>query len=150
MGGVLFGTRESNHLNKHIIDSVTGLNTGGIITALVFFVLMRLLQIVVRAVSSRINAKVSIRVNQQIVAQIYDKLLITDWEALSAYHSGDLLSRVVGDANTVSASVLGLFPELLTRFLQFAGTLGGFFTTMLPWQSWRCSAPRSRCFRAGK
>ena len=109
-------------LSKHIIDVVTGFNTSGIITALIFFVLMQLFQILVRAISSRISTQVSIRVDQQITAQIYDKLLITDWEALSAYHSGDILTRVVSDASTVSSSVLGLVPELLTRLLQFAGT----------------------------
>ena len=111
-------------LSKHIIDAVTGFNTNGIITVLVFFAFMQLFQIVARAISSKIGAQVSIRVNQQITAQVYDKLLITDWEALSAYHSGDILTRVAGDVTTVSSSVLGWFPELLTRLLQFAGTLG--------------------------
>ena len=111
-------------LSKYIIDAVTGFNTKGIVIALVFFVLMQLFQIGTRAISSRINMRVSIRVNQQIAAQVYDRLLITDWEALSAYHSGDLLTRVAGDVSTVSSSVLGWFPELLTRLLQFVGTLG--------------------------
>ena len=111
-------------LSKYIIDAVTGFNTKGIVTALVFFVLMQLFQILTHAISSRISTRVSIRVNHQISAQVYDKLLITDWEALSAYHSGDLLSRLAGDVATVSSSVLGWFPELLTRLLQFAGTLG--------------------------
>lgn len=111
-------------LSKHIIDAVTGFNTRGILAALVFFVLMQLSGILFRAISSRISTKVSIRVNQQITAQVYDKLLITDWEALSAYHSGDLLTRLAGDVSTVSSSVLGWFPELLTRLLQFGGTLG--------------------------
>ena len=43
---------------------------------------------------------------------------------MSAYHSGDILTRVAGDVTTVSSSVLGWVPELLTRLLQFAGTLG--------------------------
>ena len=111
-------------LSKKIIDAVTGFHTSGIVIALVFFVLMQLFQILVRAVSGRISAQVSIRVNQQITAQVYDKLLITDWEAFSAYHSGDILTRVAGDVTTVSSSVLGWVPELLTRMLQFAGTLG--------------------------
>ncbi len=111
-------------LSKYIIDAVTGFNTNGIIMALVFFVLMQLFQIAVRAISSRISAQVSIRVNQQITAQVYDKLLITDWEALSAYHSGDILTRVAGDVSTVSSSVLGWVPELISRLLQFGGTLG--------------------------
>lgn len=111
-------------LSKHIIDAVTGFNTQGIIIALVFFVLMQLFQILTRAISSRINANVSIRVNQQITAQVYDKLLITDWEALSHYHSGDLLTRVAGDVSTISSNVLGWFPDFATRLLQFGGTLG--------------------------
>ena len=111
-------------LSKYIIDAVTGFNTHGIITALVFFAMMQLFQILVRAISGRISAHVSIRVNQEITAQVYDKLLITDWEALSAYHSGDILTRVAGDVATVSSSVLGWFPDLLTRLLQFTGTLG--------------------------
>ena len=110
-------------LSKNIIDAVTGFHTSGIITALVFFVLMQLFQIATRAISSRISTRVSIRVNQQITAQVYDKLLITDWESLSAYHSGDLLTRVAGDVTTVSSSVLGWFPELFTRLLQFVGIL---------------------------
>ena len=111
-------------LSKYIIDAVTGFNASGIMVALIFFILMQLSQILIRAISSRINAKVSLRVNQQITAQVYDKLLVTDWEALSAYHSGDLLTRVAGDVSTVSSSVLGWFPELVTRILQFVGTLG--------------------------
>lgn len=110
-------------LSKYIIDAVTGFNATGITIALAVFVWMQLSQIVIRAISSRINTKVSIRVNQQITAQVYDKLLITDWEALSGYHSGDLLTRIAGDVNTISTSVLGWFPELLTRVLQFVGTL---------------------------
>ena len=110
-------------LSKHIIDAVTGFNTRGIAAALMFFVVMQLAQILMGAISSRISTRVSIRVNQQIAAQVYDKLLATDWEALSTYHSGDLLTRVVGDLSTVSSSVLGWFPDFITRFLQFAGTL---------------------------
>ncbi len=111
-------------LSKYIIDAVTGFDTRGIVIALVFFMLMQLSQILFRAISSRISVKVSIRVNQQISAQVYDKLLVADWEALSAYHSGDLLTRIAGDVSTVSSSVVGWYPELITRLLQFCGTLG--------------------------
>lgn len=114
-------------LSKHIIDSVTGFNSSGILVAVIFFILMQLFQILVHAISSRISTRVSIRVNQQITAQVYDKLLNADWEALSAYHSGDLLTRVAGDVSTVSSSVLGWFPDLLTRLLQFVGTFAVIF-----------------------
>ena len=109
-------------LSKYIIDAVTGGNTPYIVTALIFFVLMQLFQIGLHALSSRISTKINIDVNQQITAQVYDRLLTTDWEALSAYHSGDLLARINGDVSTISASVLGWIPDLFTRLLQFIGT----------------------------
>ncbi|MBR5529733.1 MAG: ABC transporter ATP-binding protein, partial [Oscillospiraceae bacterium] len=109
-------------LSKYIIDAVTGYDSHSIIIALIFFVLMQLSQIIIRAVSSRISTKISIEVNQKITAQVYNTLLKTDWESLSAYHSGDLLTRVGGDVSTVSASVLGWIPDLFTRLLQFIGT----------------------------
>ena len=111
-------------LSKHIIDAVTGFNSSGILVAVIFFILMQLFQIGVHAISSRISTRISIRVNQQITAQVYDKLLGSDWEALSAYHSGDLLTRLAGDVSAVSSSVLGWVPSLCTRLLQFIGTFG--------------------------
>ena len=109
-------------LSKYIIDAVTGQDIGNIGTALIFFILMQLSQIGIHALSSRISAKISIQVNQQITADVYDTLLKTDWESLSQYHSGDLLTRINGDVATVSSSVLGWIPDLFTRLLQFVGT----------------------------
>ena len=109
-------------LSKYIIDAVTGYDNSRLVAALVFFLLMQLSQIAVRAISSRISTKISIEVNQQITSQVYRTLLKTDWESLSAYHSGDLLARVGGDVSTVSSSVLGWIPDLFTRLLQFVGT----------------------------
>lgn len=110
-------------LSKYIIDIVTDYDSGGIVIALSFFVLMQILKIAINAVSSRVNTKINIKVNQQITSDIYNKIMNTDWESMTRYHSGDLLSRVVGDVSTISSSVLGWIPSLITRLLQFVATL---------------------------
>ena len=111
-------------LSKYIIDAVTGQDSGVVVMALVFFVLMQVFQIAIKAVSGRINEKIRIRVDQQLTADVYDRLLDTQWEALSDYHSGDLLARVMGDVTAISSSVLGWVPDLIIRSIQFLGTLG--------------------------
>ena len=121
--GIIYGLVASI-ISKYIIDAVVSTNARNILVALLAFVIMQLLQILMQSITSRISAKVNIKVNQDITAELYDKLLSSDWEALSEYHSGDLLSRITGDVSTVSSSVIGWVPELITRILQFAGALG--------------------------
>lgn len=110
--------------SKYVIDAVTGNDSHVLIAAAVFYVLMQLCRIGITAITGRISTKVSILVSQQIRADVFDRMMETEWEAVSAYHSGDLLNRLAGDVGTITSGVLGWIPDLVTRFLQFVGTLG--------------------------
>lgn len=109
--------------SKYLIDAVTGYDKGNIFFIIMIIISMALGNIVVGAVTSRISTKITLKVNNEIQQDIYHKIMITDWEAISKFHSGDILNRFQGDVNTVSASVLGWIPNLITRSLQFVGTL---------------------------
>ena len=37
--------------------------------------------------------RISLRVDNEIKADVFDKMLSTDWESLTSYHTGDLLTR---------------------------------------------------------
>ena len=43
------------------------------------------------------------KVHQEIRADVFDRIMMTDWEAMADYHSGDLLNRANGDTGTVAA-----------------------------------------------
>lgn len=109
--------------SKYLIDAVTGYNSSNMAFIIVIILSMALGNIAVGAVSSRISIKIDLKVNNEIRADIYDKIMNTDWEAVSEYHSGDLLNRFNGDVGTVADSVIGWIPTLITRTLQFIGTL---------------------------
>lgn len=111
-------------ISKYIIDAVTGFDSHSLVPAAFAYVCLQLFTIGSRAWSSRISEKISIKVDQKIRADVYDKIMDADWEALSQFHSGDLLNRVDNDVSNVSSSVLGWVPDFMTRTLQFAGTLG--------------------------
>ncbi len=83
------------------------------------YVLMGLAVIAANAITSRVSAKIDIKVNNEIRADIYDKILEADWEESSEYHSGDLLNRLNSDVSAVSSSVLGWIPSLITKSFQF-------------------------------
>jgi ABC-type bacteriocin/lantibiotic exporter with double-glycine peptidase domain len=109
--------------SKYLIDAVTGYDSTNIRFIITVIICMALGNIIVRAATSRISTKISLKVNNEIQADVFDRIMNTDWESMSEYHSGDLLNRVNGDVKTVADSVLGWIPSLITRIVQFVGTL---------------------------
>lgn len=111
-------------MSKYIIDAVTGYDSASLASMAVAYICLQLFTIGCRGWSSLISEKIVIKVDQEIRADVYDKIMDADWEALSQFHSGDLLNRVDNDVSNVSNSVLRWVPDFVTRFLQFFGTLG--------------------------
>ena len=111
-------------LSKKFVDGGTGFHPGGLAPAAVFYVSMQLARIGINAWTGRISAKIEVKVDQEIRAEVYDKIMEADWQAMSQYHSGELLNRMDNDVASVSSSVLGWLPDLVTRLVQFLGALG--------------------------
>lgn len=109
--------------SKYLIDAVTGQDTGNTALIAIFIVSMGLFSIGINAVTTMISARINIKVNNEIQAEVYDKILVADWISMKEFHSGDLLNRLNGDVNTVASSILSWIPSLITRGVQFLGIL---------------------------
>lgn len=109
--------------SKYLIDAVTGHNNSVILQIVAVYVGFSVARILLNAVSQRVNAKLSIKTSNEIRADVFRRFLTVDWEKSLAYHSGDLLSRVSDDVNTVAGSVLGWIPSLIINSVQFLATL---------------------------
>lgn len=109
-------------VSKRIIDAVTGYRYTGLRAAAAAYITMQLLRVVSSSLSARINAAIRVKVEHRIRADVYGSIMDTDWESLTAFHSGDVLSRVEGDVNTVTSGVLSWMPDLLTRLIHFGAT----------------------------
>ena len=108
---------------KTLIDVVTGFQTGAIFTAAAWMAGMLLGSAAMQAAASRIAAVINIRVQNGIQAEIYDRMLRTDWASLEQFRSGDLLNRLNTDVTSVSGGVTGLLPSFVTAAVQFLGSL---------------------------
>ncbi len=119
----LMGVASSN-LSKDAMNAIQAKDGQ---MALIYAILMGVLSImtiVVNAKTSMISARIGIKVNNEMQAEVFDKILITDWMAMQKFHSGDLLNRLNSDVNTVSSSILGWVPKLITSSIQFFIALG--------------------------
>ena len=109
--------------SKYLIDAVTGQDSGNIALIALFIVAMGLFSIGINAITTMISARINIKVNNEVQAEVYDKILVADWISMKEFHSGDLLNRLNGDVNTVASSILSWIPSLITRSAQFFGIL---------------------------
>lgn len=108
---------------RQLIDVVTGFQTGAIWTAAAYMGGMLLGSAVMQSAASRIAAIINIRVQNGIQAEMYDRMLRTDWQALKAFRSGDLINRLNGDVGTVASGVTGFLPSFVSGTVQFLGSL---------------------------
>lgn len=112
----------SSVISKNIIDIVTGHQEGLILLAAGTYIAMQLAKIVLNAITGNINTRVQLKVNQQIRADIFGKIMNACWEPVMGFHSGDLLTRSGRDADTVASSILGWVPTFVVNLIQFVGT----------------------------
>ncbi len=109
--------------SKYLIDAVTGHKTGTIGAAAAAMAGMLLLGILLKSVTSRVGAKLNVRVQNEIQAEAYEKILGADWQLLEQYRAGDLLNRLTSDVGTVCSGVTSLIPGLFSGLMQFFGAL---------------------------
>ena len=108
---------------RQLIDVVTGFQTGDIWTAAAYMGGMLLGSAVMQSAASRIAAIINIRVQNGIQAEMYDRMLRTDWQSLKAFRSGDLINRLNSDVGTVANGVTGFLPGFVSGTVQFLGSL---------------------------
>jgi ABC-type bacteriocin/lantibiotic exporter with double-glycine peptidase domain len=119
--GTLMGLA-SSVATKYLIDAVT-LRNNSLLTAALLTLFMMLGSFALQALSSRISARVHIKVRNDNQSLTFGKILHAGWEALEPYRSGDLLHRLETDVGIVSDGVISYFPNLLTACVRFAGSL---------------------------
>ncbi|MDO4556762.1 MAG: ABC transporter ATP-binding protein [Lachnospiraceae bacterium] len=113
----------SSIASKYLIDIVTGNNTSSVVIMAVAMISLSVFGILFQNLCSRISAKIGIRIQNDIQADIFDQIIDVDWLELSKYHSGDLLNRFSSDIGTVAGSAIGWVPNLITTSFQFLATL---------------------------
>lgn len=108
--------------SKYAIDIITGYQTSRLGAMAAVMVASALASLLLRSLVSRVSAKVSIFVSNDIRASVFDKVLDADWLALSRYSSGDLLSRFNSDVSTVAGNAISWLPNLLVSLYTFIAT----------------------------
>ena len=118
MSGTVMGIITS-FVSRDLVDIITGYQAGELAKTFGIMIGMAVANILVSQLTSYVSSRISMRIDAEIKSDIFAKILETDWESISVYHTGDLLARWSSDAGAVSNGVLGYIPNLLISLFRF-------------------------------
>lgn len=109
--------------SRDMVDIITGHKTGAVITTFCILIGVALGNTLISQLTSYISTKINLKVDSELKADIFKKILLTDWESLSTYHTGDLMVRWSSDVSTVSNSIISFVPNMIIYLFRFGSAL---------------------------
>lgn len=109
----------TSFVSKDLINIITGEQAGEIVKTFCIMIGLNVGTTFMSQISNYASSRISMRVNAEIKQDVFEKILVTDWESLTTYHSGDLLTRWSNDASMISNGVLNFIPNLIIYIFRF-------------------------------
>ena len=117
--GVVFAFKCST-----VIDAANTFDKKGLISGLLILLLLITSQIVIRIIGQNIAVRVSAKTEILFKSKLFSNILKKDYSKITAFHSGDLMTRLTSDISIMSDGIITLAPTvvaMITR-LVFAAT----------------------------
>ena len=113
----------SSLISKDLVDIITGHQTGRLLSTFAAMIGFSIANILVSQASGYASTFISLKVDSEIKNDIFAKMLVTDWESLTDYHTGDLVTRWSSDASNISSGILNWIPNLIIYTFRFISAL---------------------------
>ena len=119
--GTTFGLAASV-AGKYLIDIITGYKREKLPLLIFITVGSEVFSLLFESIVNRISAKLSININNDIQADIFDKIVDADWLSINKYSNGDILNRFNQDISTVSSNAINWLPTIIIALYKFIAT----------------------------
>ncbi len=113
----------SSLISKDLVDIITGHQTGRLLSTFAAMIGFAIANLLVSQASGYASTFISLKVDSEIKSDIFAKMLVTDWESLTEYHTGDLVTRWSSDASNISSGILNWVPNLIIYTFRFISAL---------------------------
>ncbi len=109
-------------VSKMMIDIVTSKQTDKLWVLIAVVLGSAVFNLTFGSMINRISTKLSIYINNDIQADIFDKIMDADWLSINQYPNGDILNRFNGDVGTVSSNAISWLPSIIIAIFNFIAT----------------------------
>ncbi len=100
----------SSFASRHAVDTATAGQE--FLPAFLTMIGISFLSILLSSVVSIYTTQLNERFSFDIRVRVFDHTLRADWLGLSGYHSGDLLTRLTSDVDTIASGIASAIPSL--------------------------------------
>ncbi len=121
------------YLSKCVIDIAVGVRFGDIYIYVALLVLSVTAQAVFRLLNISLTNFVAVRMGNTVRLRIFSHLLYVRWQSLKTMHSGDMLTRLMRDTDSIVHLLTRSFPSAIISSVQLFASLGllYYFSPML-------------------
>lgn len=109
----------TSFVSRDLVNIITGNRAGEVVKTFAVMIGLNIGTTIMNQISGYASGWVSMKVDAEIKADIFSKILVTDWESLTNYHTGDLLTRWGSDASNISSGVLNFIPNAIIYVFRF-------------------------------
>lgn len=115
---------QSSVISKDLVDITTGHQTGKLLQTFALMIGFSFGNTLISQASAYASTMINLKVDREIQNDIFAKILVTDWESLTAYHTGDLVTRWSSDASNISSGILNWLPESCDLYCEIYQCIG--------------------------
>lgn len=113
----------SSFVSRDLVNIITGYQAGELVKTFAAMIGLGIGSTFMNQISNYASSWIGMRVDSEIKSDIFSKILVTDWESLTQYHTGDLLTRWGSDSSNISNGVLNFIPNLIIYLFRFISAL---------------------------
>ncbi len=108
--------------SKYMIDIITGYKYDKLPILIGVMLGSAAVSLIINNMLSRFTLKLSISINNEIQADIFDKIVDSEWLSLSKFTNGDILNRFGSDTSTVANNAISWLPSIIIALYNFIAT----------------------------
>jgi len=108
--------------SKYMIDIIVNRKLSQLWLLALILVFSTVTSLAFSSLVSRLSAKISIFVNNDIQSDIFEKIMDAEWLKINQYENGDLLNRFNSDISTVANNAVNWLPDLIISLYTFIAT----------------------------
>ena len=113
-------------ISKDVIDIATSDKNGSLLKSGISLFAVIIFQVVLSAASSVLKTHISGKMTNELRRSMFTSVAATKFSDISAFHSGDLLTRFTSDTDIIVTAAVGLIPSvvsMLAKIIAGVGTL---------------------------